>query len=154
MTSTANAAASETQSNNPQNWLLTSSSGNIGSHVSNAILASGKDAVTDDSLYQGFESLIGYQCKRYNKEIQFIVADIRDTSKFNEILATYTPFVVVHIAALRAVGESMEKPEEFIEVNFNATTKMLELISKHGIKNFILSSPSAVYGTPDHSNPI
>jgi UDP-glucose 4-epimerase len=48
----------------------------------------------------------------------------------------------------------MEKPDEYFEVNFHATTKMLELISKHGIKNFIFSSTAAVYGAPDHSNPI
>jgi UDP-glucose 4-epimerase len=48
----------------------------------------------------------------------------------------------------------MEKPEEYFEVNFHATTKMLELVSQHGIKNFIFSSTAAVYGAPDHSNPI
>jgi UDP-glucose 4-epimerase len=48
----------------------------------------------------------------------------------------------------------MEKPDEYFEVNFHATTKMLELIAKHGIKNFIFSSTAAVYGAPDHSNPI
>jgi UDP-glucose 4-epimerase len=48
----------------------------------------------------------------------------------------------------------MEKPDEYFEVNFHATTKMLELASQHGIKNFIFSSTAAVYGSPDHSNPI
>jgi UDP-glucose 4-epimerase len=60
----------------------------------------------------------------------------------------------VHTAALKAVGESMEKPEEYFEVNLHVTTKMLELISEHGIKNFTFSSTAAVYGAPDHSNPI
>jgi UDP-glucose 4-epimerase len=48
----------------------------------------------------------------------------------------------------------MEKPDEYWEVNFHATVKMLELISAHGIKNFIFSSTAAVYGAPEHSNPI
>jgi UDP-glucose 4-epimerase len=48
----------------------------------------------------------------------------------------------------------MEKPDEYFEVNLHATTKMLELVSRHGIKNFIFSSTAAVYGAPDHSNPI
>jgi UDP-glucose 4-epimerase len=60
----------------------------------------------------------------------------------------------VHTAALKAVGESMEKPDEYFEVNFHATTKMLELVSRHGIHNFIFSSTAAVYGAPNHSNPI
>jgi UDP-glucose 4-epimerase len=138
----------------PQTWLLTGGAGYIGSHVADAFLASGKDVVIYDSLYQGLESRIECLRKKYNKEIPLIVADIRDTDKFDEVLTTYKPYGIVHTAALKAVGESMEKPDEYFEVNFHATTKMLELISKHGIKNFIFSSTAAVYGAPDHSNPI
>jgi UDP-glucose 4-epimerase len=137
-----------------QTWLLTGGAGYIGSHVADAFLASGKDVVIYDSLYQGLESRIEYLRKKYNKEIPLIVADIRDTAKFEEVLTTYKPYGIVHTAALKAVGESMEKPDEYFEVNFHATTKMLELISQHGIKNFIFSSTAAVYGAPDHSNPI
>jgi UDP-glucose 4-epimerase len=48
----------------------------------------------------------------------------------------------------------MEKPDEYFEVNHGATAIMLELIIKHEIRNFIFSSTAAVYGSPDHSNPI
>jgi UDP-glucose 4-epimerase len=137
-----------------QVWLLTGGAGYIGSHVADAFLASGKDVVIYDSLYQGLESRIEYLRKKYNKEVPLIVADIRDTAKFDEVLTTYKPYGIIHTAALKAVGESMEKPDEYFEVNFHATTKMLELISKHGIRNFIFSSTAAVYGAPDHSNPI
>jgi UDP-glucose 4-epimerase len=137
-----------------QTWLLTGGAGYIGSHVADAFLASGKDVIIYDSLYQGLESRIEYLRKKYNKEIPLIVADIRDTAKFEEVLATYKPYGIVHTAALKAVGESMEKPDEYFEVNFHATTKMLELISQHSIRNFIFSSTAAVYGAPDHSNPI
>jgi UDP-glucose 4-epimerase len=137
-----------------QTWLLTGGAGYIGSHVADAFLASGKDVVIYDSLYQGLESRIEYLRKKYNKEIPLIVADIRDTAKFDEVLTTYKPYGVVHTAALKAVGESMEKPDEYFEVNFHATANMLELISKQGIKNFIFSSTAAVYGAPVHSNPI
>jgi UDP-glucose 4-epimerase len=137
-----------------QTWLLTGGAGYIGSHVADAFLASGKDVVIYDSLYQGLESRIEYLRKKYNKEIPLIVADIRDTANFDEVLTTYKPYGIVHTAALKAVGESMEKPDEYWEVNFHATVKMLELISAHGIKNFIFSSTAAVYGAPEHSNPI
>jgi UDP-glucose 4-epimerase len=137
-----------------QRWLLTGGAGYIGSHVADAFLASGKDVAIYDSLYQGLESRIEYLRKKYNKEIPLIVADIRDTDKFDEVLTTYKPDGIVHTAALKAVGESMEKPDEYFEVNFHATTKMLELIKKHNIKDFIFSSTAAVYGAPDHSNPI
>ena len=137
-----------------QVWLLTGGAGYIGSHVADAFLASGKDVVIYDSLYQGLESRIEYLRKKYNKEIPLIVADIRDTAKFDEVLTTYKPYGIIHTAALKAVGESMEKPDEYFEVNLHATTKMLELVSRHNIKNFIFSSTAAVYGAPNHSNPI
>lgn len=137
-----------------QVWLLTGGAGYIGSHVADAFLASGKDVVIYDSLYQGLESRIEYLRKKYNKEIPLIVADIRDTTKFEEVLTTYKPYGIVHTAALKAVGESMEKPDEYMEVNFHATTKMLEIIANHKISHFIFSSTAAVYGAPDHSNPI
>ena len=137
-----------------QTWLLTGGAGYIGSHVADEFLASGKDVVSYDSLYQGLESRIEYLRKKYNKEIPLIVADIRDTVKFDEVLTTYKPYGVVHTAALKAVGESMEKPDEYWEVNFHATVKMLELLTKHQVCHFIFSSTAAVYGAPDHSNPI
>jgi UDP-glucose 4-epimerase len=137
-----------------QTWLLTGGAGYIGSHVADEFLASGKDVVIYDSLYQGLESRIEYLRKKYNKDIPLIVADIRDTAKFDEVLTTYKPYGVVHTAALKAVGESMEKPDEYWEVNFHATVKMLELLTKHQVHHFIFSSTAAVYGAPDHSNPI
>ena len=137
-----------------QTWLLVGGAGYIGAHVADEFLASGKDVVIYDSLYQGLESRIEYLRKKYNKEIPLIVADIRDTAKFDEVLTTYKPHGIVHTAALKAVGESMEKPDEYFEVNFHATTKMLELVKKHNIHHFIFSSTAAVYGAPDHSNPI
>ena len=137
-----------------QVWLITGGAGYIGSHVADEFLAHGKDVVIYDSLYQGLESRIEYLRTKHNKEIPLIVADIRDTTKLNEVLTTYKPYGIIHTAALKAVGESMEKPDEYFEVNFHATTKMLELASQHGIKNFIFSSTAAVYGSPNHSNPI
>ena len=137
-----------------QTWLLTGGAGYIGSHVADEFLASGKDVVIYDSLYQGLESRIEYLRKKHNKEIPLIVADIRDTDTFVKTLEQYKPYGIVHTAALKAVGESMEKPDEYFEVNFHATTKMLELIAAHNIHHFIFSSTAAVYGSPDHSNPI
>jgi len=143
-----------TQRMTTQIWLITGGAGYIGSHVVDAFLSSGKEVVIYDSLYQGLESRIQYLRKRHNKQIPLIVADIRDTAKFEEVLTTYKPYGIIHTGALKAVGESMEKPDEYFAVNYHATTKMLELVSKHGIKNFIFSSTAAVYGAPDHSRPI
>lgn len=138
----------------PQTWLITGGAGYIGSHIADLFLDNHKEVVIYDSLYQGLESRIEYLGKKHGKEIPLIVADIRDSAKFEEVLATYKPHGVIHTAALKAVGESMEKPDEYFQVNHAATATMLELLTKHEIHNFIFSSTAAVYGSPDHSNPI
>jgi UDP-glucose 4-epimerase len=138
----------------PQTWLITGGAGYIGSHIANLFLDNNKEVVIYDSLYQGLESRVEYLRKKHGKEIPLIVADIRDSTKFEEVLETYKPHGVIHTAALKAVGESMEKPVEYFEVNHGATATMLELLTKHNIHNYIFSSTAAVYGSPDHSNPI
>jgi UDP-glucose 4-epimerase len=139
---------------NPQTWLITGGAGYIGAHVTDEFLAKGKDVVIYDSLHRGLESRIKHLRKKYNKEIPLVVADIRDIDKFEEVLAIYKPYGIIHTAALKAVGESMENPNEYFDANHAATAKMLELVTKYQIKNFIFSSTAAVYGAPDHSKPI
>jgi UDP-glucose 4-epimerase len=138
----------------PQSWLITGGAGYIGSHIADLFLDNNKEVVIYDSLYQGLESRIEYLRKKHGKEIPLIVADIRDAAKFEEVLVTYKPQGVIYTAALKAVGESMEKPDEYFEVNHGATATILDLLIKHNIHNFIFSSTAAVYGSPDHSNPI
>lgn len=138
----------------PQKWLITGGAGYIGAHIADAFLADGKGVVIYDSLYRGLESRIEYLRKKCGKEVPLILADIRDTVKFEEALINFAPYGVIHTAALKAVGESMEKPDEYFDVNFTATSKILELLTKHEIHNFIFSSTAAVYGAPDYSIPI
>ena len=138
----------------PQIWLITGGTGYVGSHIADLFLANNKKIVLHDSLHQGLESRVEYLREKYKTEIPLIVADIRDTVKFEEVLTTYKPYGVIHAAALKAVGESIKKSDEYFEVNLYATSKVLELVKKHNIHNFIFSSTAAVYGSPEHSNPI
>ena len=136
-----------------QTWLLTGGAGYIGSHVADEFLASGKDVVIYDSLYQGLESRIEYLRKKYNKDIPLIVADIRDLDTFNKTLEQYKPYGIVHTAALKAVGESMEKSDEYFQVNLEATTELIAIAKRNNVKKFIFSSTAAVYGSPDSMDP-
>jgi UDP-glucose 4-epimerase len=137
-----------------QIWLITGGAGYIGSHIADLFLAIGKKVIIYDSLYQGLRSRIEYLSKKHKIEIPFIVADVRDTERFEEVLTTYSPYGVIHTAALKSVGESMEKSYEYFQVNLHATSKILELLKKNDIHHFIFSSTAAVYGSPSNSNPI
>jgi UDP-glucose 4-epimerase len=136
-----------------ETWLITGGAGYIGTHIADLFIADGKDVVLLDSLYQGLESRVEYLRKKYNTSIPLEVIDVRDYTAVENILEKNNFAGIVHTAALKAVGESVEKPDEYKEVNFTATTELLKLAQKHGIKKFLFSSTAAVYGSPDTMEP-
>jgi UDP-glucose 4-epimerase len=136
-----------------QKWLITGGAGYIGTHIADLFIASGKDVVLLDSLYQGLESRVQYLRDKHQQEIPLEVIDVRDYAAIDALLAAQNFTGIVHTAALKAVGESMEKPDEYLEVNYTATVELLEAAKRHGIKRFIFSSTAAVYGSPDSMDP-
>ena len=136
-----------------ETWLITGGAGYIGTHIADLFIADGKDVVLLDSLYQGLASRVEYLRKKHNQDIPLEVVDIRDYTAIENILSNQSFTGIVHTAALKAVGESVEKPDEYKEVNFTATTELLKLAQKHGIKKFLFSSTAAVYGSPDTMEP-
>jgi UDP-glucose 4-epimerase len=138
---------------NRETWLITGGAGYIGTHIADLFIADGKDVVLLDSLYQGLESRVEYLRKKHNTSIPLEVIDIRDYTAVENILEKNNFAGIVHTAALKAVGESVEKPDEYKEVNFTATTALLKLAQKHGVKKFLFSSTAAVYGSPDTMEP-
>ena len=136
-----------------QKWLITGGAGYIGTHIADLFIASGKDVVLLDSLYQGLESRVQYLRDKHKQEIPLEVIDVRDYAAIDALLAAQNFTGIVHTAALKAVGESMEKPDEYLEVNYTATVELLEAAKRHGITRFIFSSTAAVYGSPDSMDP-
>ena len=136
-----------------ETWLLTGGAGYIGTHIADEFIASGKNVVIYDSLYQGLESRILYLRAKHNVEIPLVKADIRDYNELESVIRTQNINGIVHTAALKAVGESMEKPDEYFEVNLDATTELLKIAQRCGVKKFIFSSTAAVYGSPDSMGP-
>jgi len=136
-----------------ESWLITGGAGYIGTHIADLFIQDGKDVVLLDSLYQGLKPRVDYLSKKYGHEIALQVVDIRDYTAVENILKCQTFTGIVHTAALKAVGESVEKPDEYKEVNFTATAELLKLAQKNGVKKFLFSSTAAVYGSPDTMEP-
>jgi UDP-glucose 4-epimerase len=136
-----------------ETWLITGGVGYIGTHIVDLFIADGKDVVLLDSLYQGLKPRIDYLSKKHGQEIPLHIVDIRDYTAVENILKSQSFTGIVHTAALKAVGESVEKPDEYKEVNFTATAELLTLAQKHGVKKFLFSSTAAVYGSPDTMEP-
>jgi UDP-glucose 4-epimerase len=136
-----------------ETWLITGGAGYIGTHIADLFIADGKDVVLLDSLYQGLKPRVDYLSKKHGQEIPLHIVDIRDYTAVENILKSQAFTGIVHTAALKAVGESVERPDEYKEVNFTATAELIKLAQKHGIKKFLFSSTAAVYGSPDTMEP-
>jgi UDP-glucose 4-epimerase len=136
-----------------ETWLLTGGAGYIGTHIADEFIRAGKSVVIYDSLYQGLESRIVYLRAKHNVEIPFIKADIRDYNELESVIRTHKIDGIVHTAALKAVGESMEKSDEYFQVNLEATTELIAIAKRNNVKKFIFSSTAAVYGSPDSMDP-
>lgn len=136
-----------------QKWLITGGAGYIGTHIADLFIEAGKDVVLLDSLYQGLESRVDYLRAKHGIEIPLEVIDIRDYAKVDALIAAGNFTGIVHTAALKAVGESMEKPDEYLDVNYTATVELIESAKRYGVSRFIFSSTAAVYGSPDSMDP-
>ena len=136
-----------------ETWLLTGGAGYIGTHIADEFIRNGKSVVIIDSLYQGLESRITFLRAKHGVKIPFIKCDIRDYNEIENAIREYKIDGIVHTAALKAVGESMEKPDEYFQVNLDATKELIEIAKRNGVKKFIFSSTAAVYGSPDSMEP-
>jgi UDP-glucose 4-epimerase len=136
-----------------ETWLLTGGAGYIGTHIADEFIRAGKSVVIYDSLYQGLESRIVYLRAQHKVEIPFIKGDIRDYNELESVIRTHKIDGIVHTAALKAVGESMEKSDEYFQVNLEATTELIAIAKRNNVKKFIFSSTAAVYGSPDSMEP-
>jgi UDP-glucose 4-epimerase len=122
--------------------LLFGGAGYIGTHVSLAFLDRGDTVGIYDNLSSGLKSNI-------DKKAKFFEGDIRDSKHVGEVLSEGWD-AVVHLAAFKAAGESMLKPEKYSENNIAGSLNLITQCVKHDVKNFILSSSAAVYGEPEY----
>ncbi len=119
--------------------LVTGGAGFIGSHVNKLLLENGHQVTVVDNLSKGYQQLV-------NPAVNFIQADILDQTKLEEILPSHD--MVIHMASLIEVGESVKKAGEFTENNILGTVRLLEAMKKSGVKKIIFSSSACVYGKP------
>ena len=121
--------------------LVVGGAGYIGSHVVKALLQSGHRVTVYDNLSSG-------QKINLFSEAAFVEADILDFAALDKAMAGQE--AVVHLAAKKAVGESMEKPELYAENNITGSLNIMKAMLKNGVENMVFSSSAAVYGMPEY----
>ncbi|MGE4442224.1 MAG: UDP-glucose 4-epimerase GalE [Desulfomicrobium sp.] len=126
--------------------LVTGGAGYIGSHTCASLLGSGYDVVVMDSLANSHELVFDRLGRITGREVAFVRADVRDEAALERVFSTYSIDAIVHFCGLKAVGESVEKPLEYYDVNLGSTLALCKAMGRHGVRDLVFSSSATVYG--------
>ncbi|MEV4432534.1 UDP-glucose 4-epimerase GalE [Streptomyces sp. NPDC049555] len=123
-------------------WLITGGAGYIGAHVARAMTEAGERVAVLDDLSTG-------TADRLPETVPLVRGSVLDRELLDRTFAKLGITGVVHLAAKKQVGESVEKPLLYYRQNLHGLTVLLEAVVAAGIRSFVFSSSAAVYGTPD-----
>ena len=130
--------------------LITGGAGYIGSHTLLEVIEAGHKPVVVDSLVNGHVEAVKRVSKLTGTDIQLAVGDIRDRSFLDGVFTEFAPDAVIHFAGLKAVGESVENPLAYYDVNVNGSKVLLEVMQSQGCNKIVFSSSATVYGEPKY----
>ncbi len=127
--------------------LVTGGAGFIGSHTVIALTEAGHEAVIVDNLSNSRRSVLKRIAQISGAQPEFVEADVRDGDAMRKVLDRGFD-ACIHFAALKAVGESVERPLLYYDNNVGGTFSLLEALTGAGVKKFVFSSSATVYGEP------
>ena len=136
-----------------QTILVTGGTGFIGSHTTVELIEAGYNVVIVDNLSNSkIEVLDGIE-KITGVRPAFEEVDLRDMAATEAVFAKYPNIEgIIHFAASKAVGESVQKPLLYYRNNVVSLVNLLELMPKYNVKGIIFSSSCTVYGQPKLEN--
>lgn len=130
--------------------LVTGGTGYIGSHTVAELQGSGYDVVIIDNLSNSNEDVVDRIKKITGIKPEFEKLDLCDEVNLKKFFdKTEDIEAVIHFAAFKAVGESVQKPLMYYRNNVTGMINLLDEISKRKINNFVYSSSCTVYGEAD-----
>ncbi len=129
--------------------LVTGGAGYIGSHTTVALLERGHDVVIVDDLSNSSPKAIEAVESLTQRGVTFIHGDLTDPDLLDPVFAAHPIDAVIHFAGLKAVGESVEIPLRYYQVNLGSTMNLLEAMARNDVWDFVFSSSATVYGDPE-----
>jgi len=130
--------------------LVTGGAGYIGSHTVVELQQKGYEVIVADNLSNSHRKVINAIEKITGIRPLFEKFDLCDYKKTENFFKKHKDIsAIIHFAALKAVGESIEKPLEYYNNNLISLINVLKCATKFGIENFVFSSSATVYGQPD-----
>lgn len=126
--------------------LVTGGMGYIGSHTSIELLNAGKEVVIIDNLCNS-NAIVKEKIEEITgKSVKFYNIDLTDKESVEKVFKENEIDSVIDFAALKAVGESVEKPLEYYMNNIISFLLLLDIMKRHDVKNLVFSSSATVYG--------
>lgn len=127
--------------------LVTGGAGFIGSHTVVELQQAGYEVVAIDNFENSSQQVVDHIRQITGRPFDFIEADIRDKNTLDQVFSKHPGIkAVIHFAAYKAVGESVEKPLAYYENNVGGTVNLVEAMQKHEVPNLVFSSSCTVYG--------
>ncbi|WP_024512552.1 UDP-glucose 4-epimerase GalE [Bradyrhizobium sp. ARR65] len=130
--------------------LLTGGAGYIGSHVCMALLDAGLGVVALDNLSNSNKASLQRVQSLCGRSLVFRHADIRNEEAIYAILRDCAVSAVIHLAGLKAVGDSNVRPMTYYENNIVGTMRLVSAMKKANVKTLVFSSSATVYGRPTY----
>ncbi|MFQ6793715.1 MAG: UDP-glucose 4-epimerase GalE [Thomasclavelia sp.] len=131
------------------NILVCGGTGYIGSHICVELLEAGYDVVVIDDFSNSKPEVLTYIKEITGKEVKFYEFNILDEAKTEAVFKENKLDAVIHCAAFKAVGESMEKPIEYYTNNLMTTLIVSKMMKKYNVNQIVFSSSATVYGDPE-----
>ena len=130
--------------------LVTGGTGYIGSHTTVELMQQGYDVTIVDNLSNSSIDVIDGIAAIVGRRPEFANIDCGNYVDLDNVFKTYSDIVgVIHFAASKAVGESVEKPLLYYRNNIGSLVTLLEVMAEHDVSNIVFSSNCTVYGQPD-----
>jgi UDP-glucose 4-epimerase len=130
--------------------LVTGGTGYIGSHTSVELIEEGFDVIIIDNLYNSEADVVDRIYKITGVKPFLEVLDLCDKEKLNKFIQLHKDIsAVIHFAAYKAVGESVNKPLEYYRNNLLSLVNLLDAMKDYNIPDLVFSSSCTVYGQPE-----
>ena len=129
--------------------LSTGGAGYIGSHTALELLNEGYEVVVYDNLCNSSQESLRRVEELTGKTVKFYEGDVLDGAALEAMFRAENVDAVIHCAALKAVGESVQKPLEYYQNNITGTLTLMDVMNRVGVKNIVFSSSATVYGSPE-----
>jgi UDP-glucose 4-epimerase len=130
--------------------LVTGGTGYIGSHTTVELIEEGFDTIIVDNLYNSEADVVDRIQKITGVRPALEVFDLCDKNKLDDFIQKHKDIsAIIHFAAYKAVGESVNKPLDYYRNNLLSLINLMDVMKRYGIPDLVFSSSCTVYGQPE-----